>query len=179
MQSYTETVGYGFPSEADSITSDVVYHGLALDGYDNTAIVEVMNTDDCFRLFMLNTTNQEQLTAFVNQSATNIRTPFPAGLSIPVGILIANPAYGDKPVYSANWTTNAYHGTVVWSWQLAMLAAGLERQLERCSGSTPPDFCADSSVYENVLGAYNHLWDLIEANKQHLSLEGEYEWAVG
>jgi glycogen debranching enzyme len=171
VQDYTQEVGYGFPSHAGDITSDVVYHGLALNGYDNQALVKVMNTDDCFRLFMLNTTNQEQLTAFVNQSANNIQAPFPVGLSTDVGILVANPAYGGAPVYAANWTTNAYHGTVVWSWQLAMLAAGLQRQLERCSTSAAPDFCDDSSVYDNVLAAYNHLWDLIEANECHLSSE--------
>jgi hypothetical protein len=35
-----------------------------------------------------------------------------------VGMLVANPAYGDDPVYAANWTTGAYHGTVVWGWPL-------------------------------------------------------------
>ena len=130
-----------------------------------------MNTDDCFRLFLLNTTNQAQLTSFVNQTANNIRAPFPVGLSTPVGILVANPAYGGSPLYAANWTNNAYHGTVVWSWQMAMLAAGLQRQLERCSGSSSPDFCSDSSVYDNLMVAYNHLWDIIEANRAHLSSE--------
>lgn len=171
VKKYTTAVGYGFPSEASSITSDVVYHGLSLNGYDDQSLVKVMNTDDCFRLFLLNTTNQEQLTAFVNQTANNIQAPFPAGLSTPVGVLVANPAYGGAPVYAANWTTNAYHGTVVWSWPMAMLAAGLQRQLERCSGSSAPDFCSDSSVRGNVLAAYNHLWDLIDENKSHLSSE--------
>lgn len=184
VQDYTETVGYGFPSEADTIISDVVFHGLALNGYDGISTVQVMNTDDCFRHFLLNTTNQDQLTSFVNQTANNIRAPFPVGLSNPVGILVANPAYGDKSVYAGNWTNNAYHGTVVWSWQLAMMAAGLERQLERCYGSTPPDFCGDSSVHANVLAAYNHLWDVVDDNKSHLSSEvwswqyrnGEFEF---
>ena len=171
VQNYTETVGDGFPSEASSISSDIVFHGLALDGYNETSIVEVMNSDDCFRLFLLNTTNQAQLTAFVNQTANNIQAPFPVGLSNSVGILVANPAYGQKSVYAANWTNNAYHGTVVWGWPMAMLAAGLERQLERCSDSSPPEFCSDSSVHDNVVAAYNHLWDVIDANKAHLSSE--------
>lgn len=171
LQSYVDKVGDGFPSEASSITSDVVFHGLALNGYNDTAIVKVMNTDDCFRMYLLNTTNQAQLTGFINQTANNIQTPFPAGLSTPVGVLVANPAYGQKSVYAANWTNNAYHGTVVWSWPMAMLAAGLERQLGRCSSSSPPDFCADTSVHSNVLAAYNHLWDLIDKNKPNLSTE--------
>ncbi|KAK5173770.1 uncharacterized protein LTR77_002451 [Saxophila tyrrhenica] len=171
VQSYASDAGYGFPSQADEITSDVVYHGLALNGNNGQEVVKVMNSDDSFRLFMLNTTNQEQLTSFLNQSATNIRTPFPAGLSTPVGVLVANPAYGGQQVYAANWTNDAYHGTVVWGWPLAMLGAGLQRQLQRCSSSAHPDFCSDDSVYTNVLAAYNHLWDLIDANREHLSLE--------
>ena len=171
VKKYATRAGYGFPSEASSITSDVVYHGLSLNGNNDQPLVKVMNTDDCFRLFLLNTTNQAQLTAFVNQTANNIQAPFPAGLSTPVGVLVANPAYGGDPLYAANWTNNAYHGTVVWSWPMAMLAAGLQRQLERCSSSSAPDFCSDSSVHDNVVTAYNHLWDLIDENKAHLSSE--------
>lgn len=172
VRSYTDVAGFGFPSHADEITSDVVYHGLARDGNNDQPLVKVMNSDDCFRHYLLNTTsNQTQLTAFVNQTANNILAPYPVGLSTPVGMLIANPAYGGDPVYAANWTHNAYHGTVVWSWQLAMMAAGLQRQIGRCSSSAAPDFCTDGGVRDNVVAAYNHLWDLIDANSQYLSFE--------
>jgi hypothetical protein len=171
VTNYTSAAGYGFPSNADNITSDVLYHGLALDGNNDQALVKVMNTDDCFRHFLLNTTNQTQLTSFVNQTANHILQPFPVGLSNPVGLLVANPAYGGAAVYAANWTNNAYHGTVVWSWQMAMMVAGLQRQLDRCSSSSTPDFCSDEATRSNVLAAYNHLWDLIEANEANLSSE--------
>jgi hypothetical protein len=110
VESYTESTGFGFPSHADNITSDVVYHGLALDGNNDQPLVKVMNTDDCFRTFLLNTTNQTQLTAFLDQTATNILQPYPVGLSTPVGAIVANPAYGGDPVYAANFSNNAYHG---------------------------------------------------------------------
>jgi len=174
VKAYAKTVNDGFPSQADKITSDVTFHGLSLDGNNNLAKVEVMNTDDCFRLFLLNTTNEAQLTAFVNQTATNIQQPFPVGLSTDVGILVANPAYGAEGVYAKNWTHNAYHGTVIWSWPMAMLAAGLQRQLERCSPSantTAPEFCSDKAVYGNVVKGYNHLWNMLEANEKYLSNE--------
>ncbi|KAF2857904.1 hypothetical protein K470DRAFT_260328, partial [Piedraia hortae CBS 480.64] len=61
--------GRNFTSHASDITSDVVYHAVALDGNNGQTTVKVMNTDDCFRHFMLNTTNQEQLTDFVNSTA--------------------------------------------------------------------------------------------------------------
>jgi len=130
-----------------------------------------MNTDDCFRHVLLNTTNQTQLTSFVNQTANNIRRTFPAGLMTSVGVVVAKPAYGPDPVYAANWTNGAYHGTVIWSWQLAMMARGLELQIYRCNSGSPPDFCADSSVANNAKAAYNKLWDNIEENEANLSTE--------
>lgn len=180
VEDYTNTAGMGFASRSDLIQGDIVFHGLALDGGNDQSIVRVMNTDDCFRLFLLNTTNQAQLTAFVDQTATNIRSPFPVGLLTPVSLVVANPAYGGDPVYAANFTNSAYHGTVVWSWQLSMMAAGLQRQLERCStsdGTIVPDFCSDEVVYNNVRGAYNDLWDNLEANSEHLSSE-VWSWTI-
>lgn len=171
VTNYTSEVGMGFPSHADNITSDVVYHGLALDGNNNQSLVKVMNSDDCFRLYLLNTTNQQQLTSFVNQTANNILAPYPVGLTNSLGMLVANPAYGGAPVYAANWTTEAYHGAVIWGWPMAMMAVGLQRQLGRCNEASAPDFCSDSVVHPNVLAAYNHLWDLIEANSAYLSYE--------
>lgn len=50
-------------------------------------------------------------------------------------------------------------------------AAGLERQISRCDDSSPPDFCNDESVRTNVLAAYNHLWDTLDANSENLSSE--------
>ena len=161
----------GLPSQSSTIDSDVTFYGLALEGNNNLSNVAVMNTDTCFHLFMLNTTNQSQLTTFINATANSIRRRFPAGLLTDVGMLVANPAYGDNPIYAANWTTNAYHGTVVWSWQLAMMAKGLELQLARCDASSIPEFCTDNTVLNNIKEAYNALWDVIEANSENLSTE--------
>lgn len=171
VEEYTTAAGFDFPSQVDNITSDVVFHGLALEGNNNQSLVRVMNSDDCFRLFLTNTTNQAQLTSFVNQTANNIMAPYPVGLANTVGMLVANPAYGGDPVYAANFSNNAYHGTVVWSWQLSMMAAGLERQLARCSDASPPEFCADETVHSNVLAAYNALWDNIDANSDTINAE--------
>ena len=173
---------YTGPSHASSLDADVNFYGLALNGDKNLAIVDVMNTDDCFRLFLLNSTNDAQLTPFLNQSSLNVLRPFPAGLLTSVGAVVANPAFGaEQPLLATNFSNSAYHGTVVWSWQLAMLARGFERQLGRCNGpSTPssstrntksPAFCSDSVVFGNVKTAYNALWDVLEKNTQYLSNE--------
>ncbi|KAJ5911484.1 uncharacterized protein N7473_000787, partial [Penicillium subrubescens] len=187
VASYKKESSFPGPDQATSITDDVVFHALALDGDSNLTKVEVMNTDDCFRHFLLNTTDDTQLTPFLNNSATNIRRTFPAGLMTSAGMIVANPAFGGDPVYAQNWTTGAYHGTVVWSWQLAMMAKGLELQLGRCELTSNfsvsrretdkgtvapiPAFCGDDSVYGNVKAAYNELWDVIEQNESQLSGE--------
>lgn len=167
-----DSSGYSITSHISNITSDIVYHGLSLQGNNDQPLIKVMNTDDCFRLFLLNTTDQVQLSSFIAQVSQHILSPFPVGLSTPLGLVVANPAYGGDAVYAANWTNNAYHGTVIWSWPLAMMAAGLERQLGRCNDSSEaPAFCSNVSVYGNAKAAYNHLWDLIEANEANLSTE--------
>lgn len=153
-----------------------MFHAVALEGNNNLSKVVVMHTDSSFRLFFLNTTHEAQLTSFLNSTANNVMRRFPAGLMTDVGMVIANPAFSAEEAYAANFTTSAYHGTVVWSWQLAIMAKGLELQLARCSSSnsssnTRPAFCTDASVYGNVKEAYNVLWDSIEENEGHLGTE--------
>jgi hypothetical protein len=97
-----------------------------------------MNTDDCFRHFFLNTTDQRQLTAFLSQTADHIIQPFPVGLSTEAGLFVSNPAYADNSSLASWFKRSDYHGTVVWSWQLAMMGAGLSRQLGRCHSAAPP-----------------------------------------
>ncbi|KAJ9637127.1 hypothetical protein H2199_007413 [Coniosporium tulheliwenetii] len=172
VESYVEESGFPGPV-TQNITSDVTFYGLALEGNNDQPLVRVMNTDDCFRLFLVNSTNQTQLSVFLDQAARHVMDPFPIGLSTSVGLVVANPAYGGDPVYAANFTNNAYHGTVVWGWQLAMMARGLELQLDRCNPNTGdvPDYCADTPLYGRVRAAYNHLWDLLEQNEEYLSSE--------
>ncbi|KAE8376571.1 hypothetical protein BDV26DRAFT_265315 [Aspergillus bertholletiae] len=177
VQSYANKTS--IPSRHDQITSNVTFYALALDGNSHQSKVRVLHSDDSFRLFLLNTTtNQPQLTSFINQTATHIQATFPAGLMTDASMVVANPAYGDDPVYARNWTTGAYHGTVVWSWQLALMARGLENQLARCqplsssaNSTAVPAFCSIPSVHDNVKSAYRVLWDSIENNTQQLSSE--------
>ncbi|KAG9233351.1 glycogen debranching enzyme [Amylocarpus encephaloides] len=172
VENYTSRSGIpGLASQSDTIDSDVTFSSLALDGSNPPSKVEVMNTDDGFRHLLLNTTDQRQLTKFLNSTANNICRTFPAGLMTNVSMLVANPAYGGDPGYAANWTANADHGTVVWSWPLAMMARGLELQLLRCTSTSIPDFCHEKIVHQNVLNAYNILWDSLDANFNHLATE--------
>ncbi|KAK3081054.1 hypothetical protein LTS18_010704, partial [Coniosporium uncinatum] len=198
--------GDGVPAsvrEIDGIEGEVRFYGLARDGNDNQSTVRVMNSDDCFRLFFLNTTDQAQLSAFLDQAAEHILQPFPVGLSTDVGLLVANPAFGgdgeeEEEVYARNWTRAAYHGTVVWGWPMVMMGEGLRRQLRRCDGEpsittnsitnstdsttaeSRPSFCDDEALYDKVKRAYNHLWDVLDNNRRLLSQEvWSWEYSSG
>ena len=168
---------YDGPTHANSLpaSGNITIYSIALNGYNNLSSVPALHSDTSFRLFFVNSTNQTQLTSFINTTASSVLWPFPAGLLTPVGMVVANPALSGSEVLIANFTNSAYHGTVVWSWQLAMMAEGFHRQLDRCNTSSIPDFCGDASVYINVKNAYNTLWDNIEDNRS--LLQGEvWSW---
>ena len=82
--------------------------------------------------------------------------PFPAGLRTGIGLLVANPAYAASERQRV-FGRNAYHGTVVWSWQQALMAAGLQRQLQR--EDLPED------VRVRLRAAQSALWAAIDATQ--------------
>ena len=88
--------------------------------------------------------------------------PFPAGLITGAGLVVANPAYA-PPALQKEFTRHAYHGTVVWSWQQALLAAGLARQLRR--GDLPPALRAELREAERTL------WRVIHATRSMANTE--------
>ncbi|KXJ90128.1 hypothetical protein Micbo1qcDRAFT_189240 [Microdochium bolleyi] len=171
MDEYTDHNEYTGPKTVSPFTGNVKFHGVALRQASDDPVVQVMNTDDCFRLFLLNTTHDEQLSSYLQQAAENILAPFPVGLSTPLGLVVSNPAYAGDARLARTLTTGAYHGTVIWSWPLAMMATGLSRQLGRCETKAAPGFCADKALRRRVGEAYSHLWDLIDANREHLDRE--------
>ncbi|KAK6369708.1 hypothetical protein LTS17_009158 [Exophiala oligosperma] len=183
---------YNGPTNASSLpaSGNVTNYAISLDGNNHLSSVDVMHSDSAFRLFFVNSTpstpdEQAQETRFINATANSLVRSFPAGLMTPQSMVVANPALSGSDVLIANFTNAAYHGTVVWSFQLSMMAKGLERQLGRCdNGSAPspspssssmmastPSWCNDTSVYGNVKRAYNILWDSIEANSAQLQGE--------
>ena len=56
-----------------------------------------------------------------------------------------------------DFTQFAYHGTVVWSWQQALLVAGVERQLRRTD--------LPATVRTHLSHAREHLWEAIERSR--------------
>jgi len=129
-----------------TIEGPVRFDALAL-GADGQPI-PVMHTDSSFVLQFL-----DPPPAWLDSVAAHILMPFPAGLRTPVGVVVANPAYAPDGMQRL-FTRKDYHGTVVWSWQQAMLASGIRRQLARAD--LPADTrsalrAADRALWQGIL----------------------------
>ena len=122
------------------------FHALSLD--EQGKPVPILNSDEGFRLLLANPAPEE-----LAKSVAAVMRPFPAGLMSDVGLLVANPALASTDL-RAEFTRYAYHGTVVWSWQQALLAAGLERQLRRRDLPAP--------LRAQLERARSDLWAVIE-----------------
>lgn len=138
--------------------SPVRFHALSLDA-DGQAI-PVLNSDEGFELLF-----GRPDAAALNRAVTAIMRPFPAGLLTDVGVVVANPVFA-PPVLQATFSSNAYHGTVVWSWQQAVLAAGLQRQLRRAD--------LPHSAKQSLRAAETQLWSAIDAAR---SLRNSELWS--
>ena len=130
-------------------SDDLRFHAIALDASGTP--IPVMHSDEGFALLFA-----EPEAERVDRAVTVLMRPFPAGLMTEAGMLVANPAFC-APSLQARFTRNAYHGTVVWSWQQALFAAGLERQLQRRDLAP--------GVRSHLLEAQQVLWSAISATR--------------
>jgi hypothetical protein len=124
VSAYARRIGVP-PDQALAALDDdpVTFHAVALD--DGGAPVPVLNSDEAFALLFLDLPPDR-----IERIIASLMRPFPAGLMTTVGPVVANPAYADEELEPL-FGRARYHGTVIWSWQQAMLAAGIARQLER------------------------------------------------
>ncbi|WP_233171693.1 hypothetical protein [Dyella sp. ASV21] len=142
--------------------------------------VPVLHSDEGFRLMF-----GKPSAAVLEQNIGSLMRPFPAGLMTDAGMVVANPAYADGEVWS-RFGNNAYHGTVVWAWQQAMMAAGLKRQLAR--NDLPADTRAhlqqaQATLWRGICGASavrtSELWSWSYANGHYriepFGAEGAHE----
>jgi hypothetical protein len=141
---YARSLGLADPSAElePEASGNVIEYGIALDA--SSRPLPVMHSDHAFVLAFARPSEP-----YLQHVAGLLRRTFPAGLSSPVGVLIANPGLAEpgatvlvpkgsvaarddvRTPLRALFTTAHYHGTVVWSWQQALLAVGLRRQLAR------------------------------------------------
>ena len=155
--------GLGIPA-APALASlggkPLVFHAIALaaDGKP----VPIVHSDEGFALLFA-TPSAADLDTYVDAAMR----PFPAGLMTDIGLLVANAAQADAAT-QARFTPAAYHGAVVWSWQQALFAAGLERQLARTD--LPP------ATRTRLTRAQARLWRAIQATRATQSSE-LWSWA--
>jgi hypothetical protein len=128
----------------------LTFHALSLDLEGRP--IPILHSDEGFRLLLTEPSSEE-----VHDCIAAIMRPFPAGLITDAGLVVANPALAPEDVRRM-FDRFAYHGTVVWSWQQALLAAGLERQLRRI------DLPAD--IRAQLLRARETLWTAIERSRE-------------
>ena len=119
-----------------------------------------MHSDEGFALLFADLEAQE-----LERTVSVLLRPFSAGLMTGAGMLVANPAFC-APGLQEEFNRNAYHGTVVWSWQQALFAAGLQRQLQR--RDLPPPLRAQ------LTEAQRTLWSAIDATR---SLRNSELWS--
>jgi hypothetical protein len=125
------------------------FHALAL--RSDGSPVPVVNSDEGFALLFEHPAPQQ-----IDEAISSVMKPFPVGLLTDAGIVVANPVFAPRDLQE-RFTRRAYHGTVVWSWQQAMLAAGFDRQLHRRD--------LPESTMKELKEAQRQLWRVIGAGK--------------
>lgn len=161
IRAYAATLGVpAGPALAALGTAPLTFHALSLDAAG--VPVPIVNSDEGFDLLFGHPAPADLATA-----VTATMRPFPAGLMTDIGLLVANPAFAGNDA-QARFTPGAYHGTVVWSWQQALFAAGLARQLQR--NDLPPP------VRATLTQAQATLWRAIRASRSMQSSE-LWSWA--
>ncbi|WP_232823400.1 hypothetical protein [Dyella sp. C9] len=124
VSDYAREIGVSdTPAMASLKGMPLEFLAIALDAQGHP--VPVLNSDEGFRLLF-----GRPDPAVLERDVGNLMRPFPAGLRTEVGMVVANPVYASHDVW-ARFGNSAYHGTVIWAWQQAVMAAGLKRQLDR------------------------------------------------
>ncbi len=153
--------GVALSRAIDSLHGDdaLRFAALSLDAQGQP--IPVMHSDLGFVLLFA-----EPDAVWLAQELRAVMRPFPAGLMTEAGLLVANAAPADAALWPA-FGRDCYHGCVVWSWQQALLAEGLARQLRRADLAPP--------LQAQLRSAQSALWQVIHATRD--AAEGElWSW---
>jgi hypothetical protein len=119
-----------FLEGAPALEGGLEFPALALDAEGRK--LAIMNSDVSFELFL-----GEPSADRVGMALRLLELPYPVGLRTGVGPVVANAACSPDPGHWETLGRGAYHGAVIWSWQSAMLRAGLARLLPRFRQQDP------------------------------------------
>jgi hypothetical protein len=160
VTAYAADVGVSPKPALDALPGgDLVVNAIALDSQYKP--IPILHSDGGFALLL-----GDPPAAEVEQLVDSMLRPFPAGLLTDAGLLVANPVFADPP-RQRQFGRTAYHGTVIWSWQQALLAAGLERQVARRD--------LPAATVERLRAARQQLWRVIE-NTRELRASELWSW---
>jgi len=156
IDSYTRQIGVPAADALAALGADSVnFHAISLDASGKP--VPIVNSDETLELLFATPSPTD-----LDRDVASVIRPFPLGLMTDAGMVVANPVFADDAV-KARFTNHPYHGTVVWSWQQALFASGLGRQLERTD--------LPKSVKQHLLAAQQTLWRAIAATQSVRSSE--------
>ncbi len=156
VNSYARQIGVPAADALASLGANTVsFHAISLDASGKP--VPIVNSDETFALLFA-----MPEPATLDRDVQSVIRPFPLGLLTDAGMVVANPVFADHTL-QARFTNHAYHGTVVWSWQQALFASGLERQLGRTD--------LPESVRQHLLTAQQTLWRAIRTTQSIQSSE--------
>jgi hypothetical protein len=151
IAAYAAEIGVDGRNARRALGNDALsFNALSLD--EQGKPIPILHSDEGFRLFFTDPPAGE-----ISRCIDAILRPFPAGLITDAGLLVANPALA-APELRSEFSRFAYHGTVVWSWQQALLAAGLDRQLRRKDLPAP--------VRARLKQARTELWSVINRSAE-------------
>jgi hypothetical protein len=156
VDSYAREIGVPAKDALDALAANPVsFHAISLDAAGKP--LPIVNSDEGFQLLFAKPSG-----AVLERDVMSVIRPFPLGLLTDVGMVVANPVFADDGLKS-RFTNHAYHGTVIWSWQQALFASGLARQLDRID--------LPASVRASLLAAQQTLWHAIGAARSVQSSE--------
>ncbi len=139
------------------------FDALALD--DEGHPLPVMHSDTGFALLFLTPD-----AATLDRAIAPLLHRLPAGLMTDAGMVVANAAWAPAPI-RAEFGPGYYHGAVIWSWQQALMAAGLERQLARTD--------LPATTRTRLQSAQRTLWQAIRAVPADQRTSELWSWAYG
>lgn len=170
-----DMVGGGFLKEGnDSSNSNHTFYALALKSSGER--LGILHSDIGLKLIYSNNVTESYM-----EKVADALLPFPLGLTTPIGMVIANPAFSGNPYYFPMLDRNQYHGSVMWGWQMAVMANGLSKQLASCGiESVPtsaakidnkPEWCDNKKLISSLLAGLDRLWQGIEGAEDNIFSE--------
>ncbi|KAH8880252.1 hypothetical protein GQ53DRAFT_813391 [Thozetella sp. PMI_491] len=152
---------YQFPHDNHTIS----FYGPSIEpDWNPHAVTPIMTLQDCFRLCLLNTTDDVQLYRLLDQAANLMLAPYPFGLKLDQGFAMANRAFLETQVNMMPMILpTALDGRSDQYWLLPAMATRFGRQLDRCAGPSAPGFCSDGELRTKLIAAYDAIWSALES----------------